>query len=139
MIADYLGKKIKVCKETALYGGSFNYDLTVYEPEKLQRFLDEINKQDKPVLLDIGASTGSYSMLGLFNDDLITHSFEPCEKTYDALLRNLLLNDVETTAWRYAISDQVKDKAIFNQVQNDSSIAQAHHQSTKKLIRFMLM
>jgi FkbM family methyltransferase len=142
MIAKYLGRKIKVCKETSLYGGSFNYDLTVYEPEKLQRFLDEINKQTNPVLLDIGASTGSYSMLGLFNKSLKVWSFEPCEKTNLALNKNLLNNGLtHSRAYHMAISDEHNPRGTFNEVIPDGSKAlsmlgglPAKHKDIKKTI-----
>lgn len=140
MKADYLGLDIDVCEETGLYGGSFNYDLTVYESAKLQRFLDEINKQKKPVLLDIGASTGSYSMLSLFNKDLSIWSFEPCEKTLLALYKNLLKNKLTIhRAFKMAVSDEHNEQGTFNEVIPDGSKAlsmlggnPAKHKMTRK-------
>lgn len=108
MKTNYFGHEITVCERTALYGGSFNYDLTVYEPEKVMNMAEHLKGLYKPVLLDIGASTGSYSLLPLLVPELEVHSFEPCADVCATLKRNISKNKVQgVTVNNYAVSNYV--------------------------------
>lgn len=120
---NYLGKTIKVCSDTALLGGSFNHDLTVYEEHKLKAFSFLLKANNCKTLLDIGASTGSYSLLPLVIPDLNVWSFEPCVKTFAALSLNMVMNGLDKTRLRLmAISDYIGE-GILNEVVHDEQKA----------------
>ena len=92
MKAKYFDIEIEVCDEVTKYWGSFTYGPSIYEPEKLERFAGLLNGG---VLIDVGASTGSYTMLPLVVPGLEVHAFEPCERTISALAKNIRLNNVK--------------------------------------------
>ena len=120
---NYLGKEINLCQTTELLGGSFYADLTIYDEDKLQAFYELLKERQCKTLLDIGASTGSYSLLPLVLPGLQVWSFEPCVRTFTALALNMVFNDLPKNRLRMiAMSDYVGD-GILHEVINDRTKA----------------
>jgi len=139
MKTNYLGKEINLCEETTLYGGSFYNDLRVYEEDKLMKFGVMIRQPEKRVLLDIGASTGSYSLLPLVVPNLTVWSFEPCDSVFSALCKNLMLNGLSPERCRNMPISNYTGYGTLNEVVDNSQKAlsildgkPADHKKTKQ-------
>lgn len=73
----------------------------------LRFFWGELIELGKPVVLDIGASTGSYCLLACFMEMAKVHAFEPMPLACDILRSNVLLNGLEdvVTVHEVALTD----------------------------------
>jgi len=93
------------------------------EPGVIRWFLNEAMKHENPVVLDIGACTGSYALLSKFHNMRI-FSFEPTRRTYDQLCKNVKLNELEkkTIALPFAVGAK-EEKTTFHEVIHDSCAA----------------
>lgn len=61
----------------------------------IEFFYDELKKIDRPVVFDVGASTGCFSLVSKFLDRCKIYAFEPNKLLADVLRSNLMLNNVE--------------------------------------------
>jgi FkbM family methyltransferase len=86
-------KKIKIDDSCLKFGGSFEPN-SVREPEKLEEFANLLFKNANPVLLDVGACTGSYSLLASLNKNLIVYAFEPTLKSFQHLKANIEIHEL---------------------------------------------
>lgn len=111
------------------------------EPEVIKWFFEQAQKHKKPVVLDIGACTGSYSLLSKFYDMEI-HAFEPTPRTFVVLEKNVKLNALEdrTKIYNFAIGG-ANERATFHVVVHDGSVAlsmlegkPANHKETKAIV-----
>lgn len=99
----------------------------VYELGLVESFFNRMMEvSDTPVFLDIGANTGSFSLLPTFNKKVSCYSFEPNPKTYSILKENIVLNDIEdyTKAYNFGMwssNKTLKLKVPINR--GDSGIA----------------
>ncbi|WP_323191096.1 FkbM family methyltransferase [Halostella sp. PRR32] len=76
-----------------------------YENQLFDDLLHELTDGD--VFYDIGAHIGLIScIVGLQETDVDIVCFEPHPKTFDSLVRNLELNDVDANAKNYAVSNE---------------------------------
>jgi FkbM family methyltransferase len=67
---------------------------TIFESETMELFVNLIKKSD--CFVDIGANTGIYSILAAsVNKKCKVFSFEPMPNSYDALVRNIAINNYE--------------------------------------------
>ena len=116
----YFDKEIKVTEKTHDYRGSF-LNNEVHSKELIELVLNELNNYKNPILLDIGACTGSYALLDIINPKIQIHSFEP-SRAYNELINNIILNNSKTNCYNLAISDKcgIED---FNEVIDDGCIA----------------
>ncbi|MBS1533084.1 MAG: FkbM family methyltransferase [Bacteroidetes bacterium] len=84
-----------------------------YYEHNVVHFLDKIVKSyDKPVMIDVGASCGYYSVR---YSKLCRHifSFEPAAETYKFLEKNIKINAIENvTALKIGLSDSDEEKKI---------------------------
>lgn len=89
-------KSVFVDDRTALLGGSFwnNPVLMPYSPLPLKWAYDHLIIYPKAVLLDVGASTGSYTLLSKHHVNLEVWAFEPVDLTYRVLKENIYLNQL---------------------------------------------
>lgn len=85
-----------VDEQTARLGGSF-YDepLRVYAPTPLRWCYEQLMRFPEAVLLDVGASTGCYSLLAAHHPGLTVYAFEPVPLTAEVLRANVRLNGLE--------------------------------------------
>jgi FkbM family methyltransferase len=123
--ANYFNKDILLDQRTSMYGGSFLSNLTVYDVDKVQDILDYLRTLESPTLIDVGASTGSYSLLPTIIEDLKVHSFEP-SKAFEVLKNNIDINNISDNVIlnKNAVAEE-KKVGWFNEVvsKNDSCLA----------------
>jgi FkbM family methyltransferase len=101
-------KYVTVDDRTALLGGSFYYDpLRAYSPLPLKWAYEQLIRYPKAVLIDCGASTGSFSLLSAHHPDLTVFAFEPVELTFRTLRENIYLNGLvdKVNPYKMGISD----------------------------------
>jgi FkbM family methyltransferase len=102
------GLQVEVDARTAGLGGSFyNEPLQSYGPLPLRWAYEQLQLQTDPVLLDVGASTGCYTLLAAHIPTLRVHAFEPVWAVREVLEANIDLNNVRdrVVVSPYAISD----------------------------------
>lgn len=101
------GQTVELDPRTNDLGGSFS-EGAAYAPEPLQWVYDRLKDAQNPILIDGGASTGSYSLLAKFIPDLIVHAFEPVAHTREVLRANVALNGLEDRVhtYRMGLSDK---------------------------------
>lgn len=91
------GTKISLVDETKLEGGSFTVSPTgivvPWDEGLVVNVYNIIKKKNYNTLVDIGAGTGSFSLLTKCHP-MQVYSFEPNKSTYDILIRNLEANSV---------------------------------------------
>lgn len=78
-------------------GGSFWYSsgvLQPYSPLPLRWVFDQLIRYPHAVMLDVGASTGSFSLLSAHHPDLEVWAFEPVPLTNRILTENIYLNNL---------------------------------------------
>lgn len=102
------GRTVLVDDRTAGLGGSFYYEpLRPYSPAPLKWCYEQLARYPRAALLDVGASTGCYSLLAKLHPGLTVYAFEPVALTCNVLRSNVKLNN---------LSDRVKvyGKAVSN-------------------------
>ena len=72
--------------------------------ETLEFFYGLIKDLKNPVIMDIGANTGGYSLLATLIKDLKVFAFEPVPITHEVLKSNIQLNDVEDRVQSFQIA-----------------------------------
>lgn len=109
LLGDNLPYKLLVDDRTALLGGAFELGTPIrpYSPLPLRWAWDQLIRYPKAVLLDVGASTGCYSLLAKCHPDLTVYSFEPVALSYAVLKENVYLNELAGKVHTYnmAVSD----------------------------------
>lgn len=115
-------KPVFLDDRSALLGGSFynNPTLMPYSPLPLRWAFDQLIRYPKAVLLDVGASTGCFTLLSRHHPDLEVHSFEPVPLTYLVLEANVYLNGLNDKVHlnQMGVSDY-NGKGIMNVVLAD--------------------
>ena len=111
LLGENLPYKLLVDDRTALLGGAFELGAPIrpYSPLPLKWAWDQLIRYPKAVLLDVGASTGCYSLLAKCHPDLTVYSFEPVALTYAVLKENIYLNELAAKVHTYnmGVSDYV--------------------------------
>lgn len=103
-------KLVTLDDRTAQLGGGFWYEpLRVYDPNPLKFAYEQLSRVENPVLIDVGASTGVFSLLAKFIPNLVVYAFEPVPLTYEVLDENIRLNGLEERAFTYpyAVSEKI--------------------------------
>lgn len=85
---------VELDPRTTELGGSFE-GATAYAPEPLMWAYQYLSPRVGPVLVDVGACTGSYSLLAKHLASLTVYAFEPATPSFDVLCANIQLNDLE--------------------------------------------
>lgn len=81
---------------TAGLGGSFYYEpLRPYSPAPLVWVWEQLSRYPRATLLDVGASTGCYSLLAAHHPGLSVWAFEPVQLTCQVLRANVALNNLD--------------------------------------------
>lgn len=89
-------------------GGVRDGKLVAWEGDTLKFVYEKLCKQEAPVLLDVGANTGSYSLLPAILDGLRCYALEPAPLIYDILCENIRLNGLNESvkSFKCAVSDK---------------------------------
>lgn len=115
-------KPVFVDDRTGGLGGSFyvNGVLQPYSPLPLKWAYEQLIRYSKATLIDVGASTGCFTLLSRHHPDLRVYAFEPVQLTYEVLQENIKLNAIEdkVQAFRMGVSDY-DGKGIMNVVKAD--------------------
>jgi FkbM family methyltransferase len=102
-------RMVTVDDRTALMGGSFYMQphLQPYSPLPLRWCFDQLIKYPKATLIDVGANTGSFTLMAKHHPGLTVHAFEPVELAYRVLGENIHLNDLlpQVVSNRMAVSN----------------------------------
>lgn len=102
-------RMVTVDDRTALMGGSFYMQphLQPYSPLPLRWCFDQVIKYPKATLIDVGANTGSFTLMAKHHPGLTVHAFEPTELGFRVLNENIFLNDLQlqVTANRVAVGN----------------------------------
>lgn len=86
---------VTIDDEALLYGGAWHPNGDAHSPALLQACGRYLATLERPVALDIGASTGSLALLAALYPALTVHAFEPVDAVRSVLKRNLALNEIE--------------------------------------------
>jgi FkbM family methyltransferase len=119
------GHEVRLCPETFEWGGSWSGATTkrpiAYDPWLLKFAYQILMKMDHPFLVDVGASTGSFSLLPKFVPGMHCLAFEP--RTYEILRRNIALNNLQgrVTIRPYAVSDHALGASLWHAPDNKLS------------------
>lgn len=116
-------KVVTVDDKTAALGGSF-YDTPprAYAPKPLQWCYEQLMLRPRALLLDVGASTGSYALLAKFHPDLTVHAFEPVLETHQVLKHNMVLNGLTNRVHAYPVAvGDINGSGVMNVVIPDGS------------------
>lgn len=104
---------VKLDPRAAHYGGSWipgsGDVLQAHGQDMLKLFYEHTRAVPAPVVMDIGANTGSFSLLPAFNRAMTVFAFEPVPPVYDILCANIRVNALGgcVTAVNTALSDGV--------------------------------
>lgn len=96
-----LGAKVKIDPNATGIGGSWQGKEPAtgmprpWDPDTLQFFYEQTGKYKNPVILDIGANTGTYCLLPVLNRSIRGYAFEPNPDVYRILKNNLSLNALQ--------------------------------------------
>jgi FkbM family methyltransferase len=96
-----LGEKVKIDPNATGIGGSWQGKEPAtgmprpWDPDTLQFFYEQTGKYENPVILDIGANTGTYCLLPVLNRSIRGYAFEPNPAVYRILKNNLTLNALQ--------------------------------------------
>lgn len=104
MWTKYLNTEIEIDDLCPIYRGSFGVNGELSEPDIIEKVVNILKGIKSPVMLDIGACTGSYAMLDKLVDVQI-YSFEPVLRTFGVLRKNIKTNSSKTKCFNLAVSD----------------------------------
>lgn len=107
--------KIKIDARSLQVGGSWMPQKRGSVPrlndlELLQIFYKLIPRNKPAVLYDIGASTGSFSMVAKFNPAIRVYAFEPQPSVFEILVKNIAINNLtkQIKAFQIALTEEEK-------------------------------
>lgn len=110
---------VNICKEATLIGGSWqgkNPDGTPnsWDMDLVKFVYKMLGSIDNPVMLDIGANTGTFCLLASVLKNLSCHAFEPTPTIYELLCKNVELNGLSNsiTTYNMAVSDHEGDTIL---------------------------
>lgn len=88
------GYPVEVCDETGQIGGSFYYSphLQPYSPLPIKWVWEQLIRYPHAVMLDVGASAGSFTLLAKHHPDMTVYAFEPTPIGARILRENVYLN-----------------------------------------------
>ncbi|MDR2528252.1 MAG: FkbM family methyltransferase [Synergistaceae bacterium] len=116
----FQGRWVEIDPLSAEVGGSWQgrneEGAPVSEEPPLVRFVyDRLREKENPVLLDVGANTGTMSLLGAFLPNLFSYAFEPVPSTFELLQRNVFLNGLQSRARLYnmGLSDRKGESSVY--------------------------
>ncbi len=123
------GHQVKLDSETPEWGGAWLYparggQAMAYDAALLEFAYNCLMRNPEfQLMLDIGASTGSFSLLPVFVPGLSCWSFEPQPGPFAVLERNLALNRLQdrSAAFNMGMSDKLGDIELYQHPQRYQS------------------
>lgn len=90
---------------SAEIGGCFwQMPLQTYGPMALKWAYEQLQQQTNPVMLDIGASSGCFTLLAKFIPGMFTYAFEPVPESWAILERNIAYNGLRDRAFPFKMA-----------------------------------
>lgn len=104
---------VELHPKTIARGGSFLKEQVkkgvahAYDSKLIAFVYERLKGWEFPVMIDIGASTGSFTMLAKYIEMGHIFAFEPLPSTYNVLCQNIALNGLQryVTTYRQAVAD----------------------------------
>lgn len=97
---------VRISADSINLGGSWTEN-GVYDAKRIRAFFAKMEQYRQPVIVDVGAGTGSFALLSRFHSGATVYAFEPNPDPREVLIENALLNQVEDRVMvsPYALSD----------------------------------
>jgi len=86
----------------------------VWDKVLIQKFYSLLPKNDFFVVLDLGAQTGSFTLLSKFFPNSVWHAFEPIKEAADTLKENIKINNIENVSVYEVAASNTSSTAILN-------------------------
>ena len=96
----FIGKDIMIDKQCLNMG-------VIYPDQSVEKVYHILNEIKDPVLFDVGANVGVFSLIAALNQDLTVYSFEPFSKVCALLKKNIYLNGLDNRV-------KVFEKGLFD-------------------------
>lgn len=105
---------VLINRQAALRGGSF-WQEGAYAPRAIERVYAYLRTFEKPVLIDVGANSGSYALLATVIPDLTVYAFEPVKESRNLLTQHVRENGVADRVhiFRQAIGETDGKATLF--------------------------
>jgi FkbM family methyltransferase len=98
---------------TGAFGGSWQGRTIdgiahAWDPDALRFFWEKSKRFRIPIVLDVGANTGSFTLLATHSPKMYVYAFEPAPRAFEFLCSNIKRNDLDTRvqALQYAMMDK---------------------------------
>lgn len=85
----------------------------VWDKPLIQRFYSLLPTNQEIVVFDLGAQTGSFSLLAKYFPHSIWYSFEPIQEAAEILSKNLVLNDIHNVFVQQMAASNVSGKVTL--------------------------
>lgn len=109
----FKGHWVNIDPRSVSLGGSWQGKWSRPEPKAwdgivIKRFYEYAKTIANPIVLDIGANTGSFCLLPKFHPRMKIYAFEPNPVAYEVLQSNIALNDLQdrVQTFPFALSDK---------------------------------
>jgi FkbM family methyltransferase len=103
------GYPVEVDEMTGKIGGAFYYSphLQPYSPVPIKWVWEQLQRYPQAIMLDVGASAGSFTLLAKHHKDLTVYAFEPVPLAARILRENVYLNGLtdKVTVLEMGVSD----------------------------------
>lgn len=106
-----------------------------FEPETMDFWNEITQSRPNTIALDIGSYTGIYAIKAALNG-LVSHAFEPSIASYERILENSKLNNVEVHAHNIALSNCGAGKIKFLEKDKSNTIMSSANQVGTELDGF---
>ena len=118
VIIDFRDNGIGAFTKEMIYDGrkSSSYRVCDVQGKSLiEFFYNELRQIDRPVVCDVGASTGCFSLVAKFLPGSTFYACEPNEMLFDVLKSNLVLNNLEqeVRAFNRGLSDETGETLLY--------------------------
>jgi len=106
---------IKVTRETTeVTPYTFQPDMTMWETTSIHQFFSQIDPEGEFNIADVGAQSGSYTLLAKYLPKSTFYSFEPFKKSYKCLLDNIELNGLKNVSTFEVALSNVSGSSVLN-------------------------
>jgi FkbM family methyltransferase len=106
---------IKVTRETTeVTPHTFQPDMTMWETTSIHQFFSQIDPEGEFNIADVGAQSGSYTLLAKYLPKSTLYSFEPFKQSYKCLSDNIELNGLKNVRTFNVALSNVSGSSVLN-------------------------
>lgn len=107
-----------------------------YEEKQINFLLEQIQKKDIKIFIDIGAHMGFYSM-NVSKKKIVTYSFEPVRETFEQLKENKKINNIKNIRlYNLALSDEKKNIKMWVSDKNKTGGYSVYDKRDEELTKY---